>query len=776
MTFPLGTAPSYYATVTHVAREGIYYQGGSQPSVTLSQATPNAYSVRDYYGNVVETGSVSGTTLTLTGPFNPGWYRVYMTGTNTDPTYGPSYGAWTFIIVPQDSRFVTNPPVGTNTGNNQGGGEAHDVVAKGVLGMGLSRIQINDASNPTVGVDNIAKAQANAGVMDTYWYNAAEPAYDAGRARGGKYIQFPNRTYDRIDINAGSFARVYVKDYTVDGDTTFVGMAGGAGNWTVTIYSPDSLTVVETYTGIANGTDLQNATTSSNYVRAFNAGSSGAAISPPKAIGTAYKTGTEQAVAALFPYGYTYFEGPVNEPTLNAELVHTMMLFQSAVHTANPDAKAIGPNPVDITAHLTGTTSWDTFLSNGGATYCDEFSFHAYNSQTNGDINLGRSSWEAFLALLGSYGVDDKRRWHTEATGVYTAVFGVYHPRRSGVALRQTLLAEQYGIPKERNLVWYDAQHGFWSEPRWFESNGGPVPYAAMYRILAAETFGMNHYHRLDFGSEPANRIWMGSLYITNPSSLGASCLVLVMNSNMPGATVDLNIAGTTAAITYVDAFGNTNTATQSGGVVTIPTSEIPTYVRLPAGVTATVHQVNDWGTSVPPSISSYGTATDSHMNDDQLMTSYSPLTGIYTSPNLLPDTAQIMFLASSTFQRVVIFCGGTWQNLSALTTFTVDTWDGASWTTQKTVDVSSGCASFQHGTSSSSDGCKQETYWPEQWIFDVKFAAPVTVLGVRVNATAGSYGGEPDSAAKAAGGQGANAPKITLQEMMVLSTSTPGF
>lgn len=773
MGFPLTPVPSYYATVTHAGRSGIYYVG-TVPTVTLSQFSPSAYYVKDYYGNTVETGSVTSATLTLTGPFNPGWYRVYMTGTNTDTLYGPSYGAWSFIIVPNDSRFVTNPVPGTGTG--QGGGEAHDMILKGVLGMGLSRVQIADVTNPT-GADGENTAILDATLADTYWYNAADPAFDAGRGRGGKYMQFPNRCVDRIDLpSVGQFAHVLCKDETVNGANVYVEMTGSSGNYTVNIYYPNSSTLVESYPGLANGTALQAATASSNYVRAYNLGSSGGTLSPT-AIGNTYATGVQSVVAAMFPYGYTYFEGPTNEPSLNAEIVQWMRLFQYNVHQGNAAAKAIGPCPVDVSAHLTGTVSWDTVLSGGIAPYCDEFSFHAYNSQTNGDINLGRATWENFISLLQSYGVDTKQRWHTEATGVYTAVFGVHHPRRSGAALRQSLLAEQYGIRRERNLVWYDSQHGFWSEPRWVASNAGPVPYAAMYRTLAAETFGMTHYHRLDFGSEPANRVWMGSLYVTNQHSLGASCLVLAMNSNMPSASVDLNITGTTSNLTYVDAFGNTNTATNSGGVVTIPTSEIPTYVRLPAGVTATVHQVNDWGTSSPPSISSYGSATGAAMNDDQFLSSYgNTVVGVYTSANTLPDTAQIMFLANATFQRVVIFCGGTWQNLSALTTFTVDTWNGTTWTTQKSIDVSAGCVSFQHGSDSHGEGCQQETYWPEQWIFDVKFPSAVTASGVRISASNASYGGEPDAAAKAAGGQGANAPKITLQEMMVLSTSTPGF
>ena len=40
--------------------------------------------------------------------------------------------------------------------------------------------------------------------------------------------------------------------------------------------------------------------------------------------------------------------------------------------------------------------------------------------------------------------------------------------------------------------------------------------------------------------------------------------------------------------------------------------------------------------------------------------------------------------------------------------------------------------------------GCFIETFWDEQWIFDVELDAAVSCQGVRVNVTEASYGGEP--------------------------------
>ncbi len=744
--------------------------------MTLSQATPTAYTVRDYYGNTVSSGAVSGSTVLPAAPvggWDPGWYRMYLTGANTDTVFGPSYGAVSFIVIRDNANLHANPALTVpDIGAGQGGGEAKDMILKGVLGIGTSRVQIGDASSPATGADNLATAHLDATFSDTYWPVGG----DSVRGPRYRFLQFPNRTFDRVDINAGQFARVYKKDATIVGANCYIELTGSAGAWTMNVYYPNNSTLVETFGPVANGTALQTATATSAYVRAFNAGSSGVATSKT-AIGDVYYNGVVTAVADLYPYGYTRFEGPSNEPVMRAETAHDMKLFQSAVHAGNASAKAVGPCPVDITA-LTGTQSWTAYLDAGGAAYCDEWTFHAYNSQTNGDINLGRHTIEAFLALLTSYGVNDRPMWQTESTHVFTSVFADHHPRRSRVPLLQTLLFEQYGLPRERNLVWYDRSHGFNSYPAWVLANSSPAPYAALYRVLAEETFGMTHYQRLDFGCEAANRVFLGSLYVSSTSAPAASCLVLVAQSYMPGMTIDLTIAGSSSPITYSDGFGNTATATVSSGRVTIPVSETPTYVRLPTGVTATVYQISDWGTSVPPSISSYGTGSFAELNDDQWQTQYIGTTGggVHISANSLPETAQIMFLANATFQRVLIFCGIAWQHQSALTTFTVDTWNGSSWTTQNTVDVSAGCTSFRHATDSTDIGTTIETYWPEQWIFDVKFPSPVTCSGVRVNASATSYGGEPDALAISVGGQGDAGQHLTLQEMMVLSTDTPGF
>ena len=518
MPFPLTSPPSYYCTCTTPSRNNIFYVGGSAPSITLSQATPDAYEVLDYDGNVVSSGAVSGTSVTPTAPvggWDPGWYRVYFTGPNTDATYGDSYGATNFVVLRNDSRF---PPNATITGSGQGGGEARDMIMKGILGMAPTRLQIEDAAAPTSGFDNIATCQVSAGYGNDYWADSTHGAYvEPDRPERLLMLQFPNRTYDRIAYAGGIPGfRVYVKTPAVNGAQVFMQVeAGSVSGAKYTVRFPNSSTIVETYDNVGNADTFVSDSASSAYIKAFGAGANPSPTGP-EAIGAAHRDGVIATVVALSagPYNVMRYEGPINEAQLDAELAHRMRLFQDAVHTGNASAKAIGPCPVEINDDQLDL--WENFLVAGGGTYCDEISFHAYNSQTNGDINLGRHVIEGFLDKLAEHGQDSKALWNTESTHVFSSVYGVYHPRRSRVPLLVTLLWEQYGLPRERNHVWYDRSHGFWAYPAFLANaditlNSGSLnPYAVLYRVLAEETFNMPHSQSLDFGNATANAIFLG--------------------------------------------------------------------------------------------------------------------------------------------------------------------------------------------------------------------------------------------------------------------------
>ncbi len=789
MTFPLPNGPAWHTfavwTLAGSKRNAIHYTG-DDVTISLTAAGPTAYSVRDVYGNLMTSGTMSATakSVDLGSSWNPGWYRVYFTGPNTDPTYGTAYADTCFVVFPVDTRFPANPAgnVSLPQTGAQGPAQITDNIMNAVIGTRSPRGQVFDASN-TAASPGLTSAMTNATFARDWWtgITSTTARLDTGRPTRRQFLQFTNLAVDEVkfvDGGGNTYLEIFVKTPgAVNPANLYVqASAGTTAGTKVRVFYPNNTTLVETFDNLTTSPIVTiNAT--SNYIFASGGGASSAVAAGPTAIGTLRHDGVVASVQALWPLGITHFEGPLNEPSLsNIKAAQLMKIFQATVHEANPDAKAIGPSSVDM-----NLSNWNTFLSNGGGNYCDEISFHGYNFATNGDLNLGRNSIETFQALLASYGQQNKTLWMTEGGGsTFIARYGVMHPRSARVPILTTLLWEQYGLERERNLQWYDRQHGFWGFPQFmmFQDNS-LVPVACMFRTLCSETFGMRHNYRVDFGHIAANAIFLGSVYSEHPGSLSKSCLVVQPTSFIDNCQVTFTISGTTAAIQSVDGLGNVTALTQSSGRVVLPLTEFPSYLRLPAGVTASVYSVNDWGPTPNPPISAAATATvggvaATAVNDYGFMTSYiGSLTnpGVFYSSASLPDTCQLIWGQNVTVDRVVIWCG-QWQSTPALVDFDVDTWDGATWTTRVT-KTRTDQVSFAWAGDGNTTGCSRETWAPDVWVEDIALPSPVSALGVRINVRALTYGGEPDGAATAAGGQGMVTPKLAIQEMMAFSNTT---
>ncbi len=492
-----------------------------------------------------------------------------------------------------------------------------------------------------------------------------------------------------------------------------------------------------------------------------------------------YRQGVIDTVTYLWPFGVHHYEGPTNEPDMNAQTAHQMKIFQESVHQGNPEAIAIGPCPVNIQ----DLGSWRAFLEAGGGDACDEFSTHMYNSQTSGDINQGRYQISRWCSLLEEFGFEEKPYWSTESTNVFTSVYGSYHPRRARVPVLQTLTLEQFGCPREKNAVWYDGAHGFNAYPSYLIHEDGSInPYGALYRTLAEETFYQLHHHVIDFGSVEANAIFLGSVY--KSADFGISTAVLVSQSHAANFTVTLTVEGTISDLVCVDAWGNESTLEQTGGKVVVPVDDIPTYVRLPAGVEVYVDHVNDWSSSPPGSVSAYARATVSGVTAAPLLVdnTYATVYGSFVkgqwdndSSESVPDVATVLFASLTDVDRVVVVGVSPWQPYGALVDFDVQTTtNGVDWITRATVTKDDpGDLTRVHPTNSVQAGCTYETYWDEQWIYDVNLGATFACTGVRLYVRQTSYGGEPIQAIDIDGkGQGNRYQHVVLQELLIPSPS----
>lgn len=837
--YPLTPAPDWYGMVTWGGGNGfplhanwkawgIHYVGdtvtihvviaGKDRPYTIAPA-PTAYFVTDLNGNTVSSGAVSGTVANWAihdgdfgsdpglpvldfvptppvGGWKPGWYRVHLTGPNTDTLFGNSYGGGSFVVFRDDPnwRHETNS---SDVGLGVGEGAVTD--AKGVCGIGTSRLiwDVSQGSSPTTApavlvASGLGNTNANLHPCSEYWTTAPQPQ-DSVRPRA-LWANTPGFSVDVLfDIGGINY---FVKTAAVNGTTTFVRVAAGSVSGAkITIESPTAGAVVETYDNLANSTVAIAAMASSAYVKVFVGGNPSNFLNPygPTAIGNANCYAHTAALsAAFYAAGIHYMEGPVNEFGLGGFMGHAAYLFASAVHAGNASMKAIGPTPVAINDYA----GWQTFINNGGAAALDGLAFHAYNSMNN-DINLGRAQWDAFTALLAANGLSGKELWQTESTSVMVSHFGVYMPRTARMAIFQTLFLEQYGIPKEHNNYWYDGSHGFWSVPVFWVTGNGLEPHAVLYRVLSEELFGKAHYQRLNMGIY-GEHVFLGSVFRAPDTS---SVVVLMSGLGViDNATVTLAVTGTAGPLVVIDGQGNQTSATITNGRASVPVADgLATYVRIPAGATATVDHCNDWptvgsnaekawqNTALNGDASTAGTnglsggSTAVAINDGKFMTAYignwsSP--GVFHDDAALPTAATIKFRNATRHDRAFIWSGPAYQFATALYDFDVQTsMDGTTWTTRATVTKTPG-SSFAHASDGlNGNGCQRETYADPQSFFDVKYpGGPVVARYMRLQVRSTTWADMPDQACSDFFGYGAPAPgwlfnaqHIVLQDVAVV-------
>jgi Tol biopolymer transport system component len=119
---------------------------------------------------------------------------------------------------------------------------------------------------------------------------------------------------------------------------------------------------------------------------------------------------------------------------------------------------------------------------------------------------------------------------------------------------------------------------------------------------------------------------------------------------------------------------------------------------------------------------------------------------------------------------RVIVWAGPAHATWSTLLDFDVQISvdHAATWTTKAT--FTSSPTSIAHGSDDTGFGTTRETWWDEQWIFDVPFpAGPVDCNALRLNIRQVSYGGEPDLECLDGIGEGVATRLVTIQEVAVL-------
>jgi len=184
--------PPNLVTLNSNHRNNVFYVGetvnfslGIANYGTYVLKTPITYEVRDYWGNLVDSGTTPCPTPTKGSSLTsivtqPGWYKLYLHGGAAVATYGDSVGGTMFEIFRNNSNFpqMPSPNLPGNSTVSDG-----DEVTRGVTGMGPQRHPVNDASQPATAIAALDPSIA----QDKQYYTP----YDPQRPRP-LLIAFPN--------------------------------------------------------------------------------------------------------------------------------------------------------------------------------------------------------------------------------------------------------------------------------------------------------------------------------------------------------------------------------------------------------------------------------------------------------------------------------------------------------------------------------------------------------------------------------------------------------
>ena len=663
--------PQVLVTPYATPRDNVFYVG--QPVVFYLQGNAaTAYEVRDYYGSIVDQGpTTSPMTLHVSAP---GWYKLYLLGSTSQPQWGNAVGSINFAIFRDDPHFPHPPPWSTPASYSTEGGQ--DNVMRGIIGLGPQRHYIADVSNPDPTLQTVT---ADLGLDQQYYLANPDPI----RPRD-LMINFPN-----------------------------------------------------------GGSDLAGVT----------------------------------KVATQLGSRVSHWEWR-NEPNTTSGrgdlYAAEMKKFAQAIHSVNPALKVIGPTTVNINPQ---SMAWiEAFLQSGGGDAIDGFAFHSYNT-TNGDLWLARTSLDNLNTLLAKYGQDKKEKWQTEQ-GFPASHYGVYEPRHQGQwTMLQNMVFEQYGIPKEHNVNWYDWSHGFWDVPDWWVNSDGSLnPTGVLMRVWSEECYGTKFTKAYDFGS-PGNKLYLGSLFQGPGKSLAA-----FMSAGGTDGQITLQVSGGTR-LHIVSALGVAADLPVVNGQVTLPVAEIPVYVEMTTGQTIQVIPLN-WGQNLAlqPGVTASASGATTHPTDPsdsndiaklfngQMENWYYDFTSnsrpwsSNTDLSSGPAWVEMDLPVPTLINRVVIYCPVPYQADSSLLDYEMQYDHNGQWVTLNHTTEPAKTFPFFTNT----EKCTEDSYYSARNIFVNEFDA-VKTGKIRILVHDCTWGGAPSQESANAGGE-SGPHQINIREIEVYS------
>ena len=843
--FTNGAPPVVVKPIT--SRHHNVFKAGQPVVVKLKGTGATSYRVLDYEGNVVESGpltnTVSGTTLAL-GISVVGSYRLLLDGANDQGgQWGTSVGDTNITIVRATSPLPDFPPrhfqrlvvsridprlifYWQSVGPDPLTGKT-DFSARW---NGFVQCPTSEVVTLTLsGGEGVRLWVGAVGANDT-------PVIDSWDGTGSRVGTFQFTANQRVPVRAeywngwgNSFLEwtwqgLALGSQQVPASALFQAASGATPGLQANYYTDrDFVTRVSTVGDDGNADAVVNEAFGLGgerwVAKTSDPAESIARITHNIAIETAMRQGHEDAARpryhlVAFPNGttdtqavtqivteladvVTHWESQ-NEPQdayQNAAVYYNTIFkpFRDLVKSIAPNAKVIGPACVSVGPIL---IRWnDEFLAACPPGGMDGFSFHVYNDIL-GDANHARQHLHPLLDSLKKHGHEGVELWQTEQ-GADVSYLGVYHPRHQCEwVMRQKMLFEQFGLPKERDPLWYTVDNGHTDYCQWSENTDGSLnPVALAMRVYSEEVWGTQFKRALDFGA-PGNDLMLGNLF-ENPIGLPFKRVVMLQNngavqSSTQTSPLNANLVfSTNQSVKIVNTWGVESTATPINGLLSVPVGEVPLYIQVNAGQNVGVSPT-DWGQNCaalagvvvtsnhagtylegdPPAAGQSDTRVSIGNSIEKIINGYMEswyhLRTVYSHPwiavspgnvgletptidsngNLLTPTVVELDLARDvTAQQVVIYACTPWQRQGTIRAGTVEGWVNGAWQLLGTITQ----ATKKIYASSTLQRSKLETYFENDAVFVIP-ASGLVLSKVRLTVSAVTKGGAPDAEIASAG------------------------
>jgi hypothetical protein len=452
-----------------------------------------------------------------------------------------------------------------------------------------------------------------------------------------------------------------------------------------------------------------------------------------------------------------------NEPNINGSydshvaevqtyLDREVAPFYAEVKAEDPTAIVLAGSPVEGNGNAENwIRSFCTKAALMDPVPFDAMAVHAYNSWDT--IDQARRYVALVRDCLDDAGLTDIPIWQTEQGTEQSGRGGLYAPWGGPLEfggydyVNLAFMQELGGLPMEQSVRWYDKPHGFNVLHYWFTAEGPSMTPCTM-RTMTAELYDKPNSTMtvLDFNDHDA--FYAGGVWVN-----AGGDKVIGVRAECPGApSVRFAVTGATE-LTMVDPWGNTDVLTvNGGGYVYLPMTGLPSWLRVPAGATATLVAA-DWPTNLATAATAAASGWQTNLtriNDGFPWSSFFYSTGpggtgtpYVDKTQTYPQTITLTFPDAVNADHAVIHNGpcrndnGTWR------AFTVETsTNGTDWVQVHSYDETGDDWVFSF--TSDASNTTVESYWQHRNVHFVPFDRQ-SVKAIRFNVTAVSDGGFVD-------------------------------